>query len=59
MHMGIRNSMEECEFEGQVLNQSEQERDLGVIMHKSVKLTIQCAEAAKKANDNYNDTEFD
>ena len=39
MNMGSMNRMVECEFGGQVLNQSEQERELGVIMHKSGKST--------------------
>ena len=50
MHRGSRNRMVEYEFGGRVLSQSEQERDLGVIMHKSGKSKIQYAEAAKKAN---------
>ena len=33
-----------------MLNHSEQKRDLGVVMHKSGRSTIQCAEAAKRAN---------
>src|SRR6218665_1632722 len=33
-----------------VLKVSEEERDLGVIMHRSVKPSRQCAEASKKAN---------
>ena len=47
--------MVEYEIGGQVLNQSEQERDLEVIMHKSEKSTKQCAEAAKRANRVYLD----
>src|SRR5678816_952042 len=35
---------------GMVLKVSEEERDLGVIMHKSAKPSRQCAEASKKAN---------
>ena len=50
MHIWSRNRIVEYEFGRQVLNQSEQERDLGVIMHKSGKSTNQCAEAAKRAN---------
>ena len=48
MHMESRNRMVEYEFGGQVLNKSEQERDLGV--HKSGKSAKRCAEAAKRAN---------
>src|SRR6218665_2480268 len=33
-----------------VLKVSEEERDLGVIMHRSAKPSKQCAEASKKAN---------
>ena len=39
MHMGNRNRMVEYELWGHVLNQSEQERDLGVIVQKSGRLT--------------------
>src|SRR6218665_2369336 len=35
---------------GKVLKMSEEERDLGVIMHRSAKPSRQCAEASKKAN---------
>ena len=35
---------------GKVLKVSEEERDLGVIMHRSAKPLRQCAEASKKAN---------
>lgn len=42
--------MVDYEFGGRVLDQSEQERDHGVIMHKSGKSTIQCAEATKRAH---------
>ena len=38
------------EFGGQVLNQSEQERDLEVNIHKIGKSTKQCAKTAKRAN---------
>ena len=50
MHMGSRNRMMEYQFEEQVLNQSEQERDLAMVMHKSGKSTKQCAEADTRAN---------
>ena len=49
IHLGSRNRTVGYEFWGQMLNQSEQERDLGVIMHKSGKSTKECA-AAKRAN---------
>src|SRR6218665_2176602 len=35
---------------GKVLKVSEEERDLGVIMHRSAKPSKQCAETSKKAN---------
>ena len=50
MHMGKRNSEFSYEMGGMVLKVSEEERDLGVIMHKSAKPSRQCAEASKKAN---------
>jgi len=50
MHMGKRNQELSYEMGGKVLKVSEEERDLGVIIHRSVKLSRQCAEAAKKAN---------
>ena len=50
MHMGKRNKEFAYEMGGKVLKVSEEERDLGVIMHKSAKPSRQCAEAAKKAN---------
>ena len=34
-----------------MLKMSAEERDLGVIMHRSAKPSRQCAEASKKAND--------
>ena len=50
MHMGKRNNEFSYEMGGTVLKASEEERDLGVIMHKSAKPSRQCAEASKKAN---------
>src|SRR6218665_1072934 len=38
------------EMGGKVLKVSEEERDLGVITHRSAKPSRQCAEASKKAN---------
>jgi hypothetical protein len=35
---------------GRDLEEVEEERDLGVIMHKSMSMSRQCSEAAKKAN---------
>src|SRR6218665_718815 len=50
MHMGKRNQELPYEMGGKVLKVSEEERDLGVIMHRSAKPSRQCAEASKKAN---------
>ena len=51
MHMGKRNQELSYEIGGKVLKLSEEERDLGVIMHcRSAKPSRQCAEASKKAN---------
>src|SRR6218665_2299146 len=50
MHMGKRNQGLSYEMGGKVLKVSEEERDLGVIMHRSAKPSRQCAEASKKAN---------
>src|SRR6218665_751440 len=50
MHMGKRNQELSYEMGGKVLKVNEEERDLGVIMHRSAKPSKQCAEASKKAN---------
>src|SRR6218665_2823335 len=50
MHMGKRNQELSYEMGGKVLKVSEEERDLGVIMHKSAKPSRQYAEASKEAN---------
>ena len=50
VHMGKRNQELSYEMGGKVLKVSEEERDLGVIMHRSAKPSRQCAEASKKAN---------
>src|SRR6218665_1178415 len=49
-HMGKRNQELSYEMGGKVLKVSEEERDLGVIMHRSAKPSRQCTEALKKAN---------
>ena len=51
-HMGKRNQELSCEMGGKVLKASEEERDLGVIMHRSSKPSRQCADASIKANSN-------
>src|SRR6218665_2928471 len=50
MHMGKGNQELSYVMGGKVLKVSEEERDLGVIMHRSAKPSRQCAEASKKAN---------
>src|SRR6218665_3067333 len=50
MHMGKGNQELSYEMGGKVLKGSEEERDLGVIMHRSAKPSRQCAEASKMAN---------
>src|SRR6218665_2403762 len=50
MHMGKGNQELLYEMGGKVLKVSEEERDLGVIMHRSAKPSRQCAEASKNAN---------
>src|SRR6218665_1558232 len=46
--MGKRNQELPYEMGGKVLKVSEEERDLGVIMHRSAKPSRQCAEASKR-----------
>src|SRR6218665_2148824 len=50
MHMGKGNQELSYVMGGTVLKVSEEERDLGVIMHRSAKPSRQGAEASKKAN---------
>ena len=50
MHMGKRNQEFQYEMGGILLKTSEEERDLGVVVHNSGKPSRQCAEAAKRAN---------
>lgn len=50
MHMGKGNANFQYEIGGTATRVSEEERDLGVTVHKSGKPSRQCAEAAKKAN---------
>jgi len=45
MHMGKRNQELSYEMGGNVFKVSEEERDLGVIMHRSAKPSRQCTEA--------------
>ena len=50
MHMGKTNKKFQYEMGGTILRETEEERDLGVIVNNSTKPSRQCAEAAKKAN---------
>ena len=50
MHIWKRNQELSYEMGSKVLKVSEEERDLGVIMHRSAKPSRQCTEASKKAN---------
>jgi len=50
MHMGKTNKKFQYEMGGTILRETEEERDLGVIVNNSNKPSRQCAEAAKKAN---------
>jgi len=48
MQVGRNNKEFKYEIGGKTLQAVEEERDLGVIIHKSMKVSRQCAEAAKK-----------
>ena len=50
LHMGKKNEKFQYELGGMSIRDSEEERDLGVIVHNSAKPSRQCSEAAKKAN---------
>src|SRR6218665_2570194 len=50
MHMRKGNPELSYIMGGKVLKVSEEERDFGLIMHRSAKPSRQCAEASKKAN---------
>src|SRR6218665_1132820 len=50
MHMGRGNKKFKYDIGGVALRASEEERNLGVIMHSSAKPSRQCVEAAKRAN---------
>src|SRR6218665_439992 len=50
MHMGKGNKKFQYNIGGVTLRASEEERDLGAIMHCSAKPSRQCVEAAKRAN---------
>ena len=50
MHIGSKNGKAEYEMGGKVLDEVEEEKDLGVIISKDFKVAKQCAEAAKTGN---------
>ena len=50
VHFGKRNSMEEYKLNNTILEKSEQEKDIGVVVHKSLKPGEQCTKAAWMAN---------
>ena len=50
MQVGRNNKEFKYEIGGKTLQAVEEERDLGVIIHRSMKVSRQCAEAAKKGN---------
>jgi hypothetical protein len=50
LHLGKKNSMFEYTMGGVSLAASEWEKDLGVLVHQSLKPSMQCSKAAKKAN---------
>ena len=49
LHLGKKNNEFEYYMNGSLLASVDQERDIGVIVEKSLKPSLQCAEAAKKA----------
>ena len=50
MHLGANNNNFEYTMGGRVLEAVEFEKDVGVIVHRSLKPTMQCAQAANRAN---------
>ena len=50
LHLGRRNAMYEYTMEGRVLEAVEFEKDVGVLVHQSLKPSMQCARAAARAN---------
>ena len=50
MHKGRRNPQFEYSMNGIKLEPIEEEKDIGVLIHSSLKPTKQCREAARKAN---------
>ena len=50
IHIGHKNPQTEFKLNGKILQSKDEEKDLGVIVHKTLKSSRQCAEAVKKAN---------
>jgi len=50
LHVGKNNPRHNFFMNGAQLSESEEEKDLGVLVNKSLKPTSQCSEAARKAN---------
>ena len=50
VHFGYANSGAQYELEGEAIQTVQETKDLGVIVHESLKTSRQCLEAAKKAN---------
>ena len=50
MHVGRGNQQQEYCMNSQNLSKTESERDIGVITHKSLKPSLNCKEASRKAN---------
>ena len=50
MHIGKKNSNHAYTMNGNVLNVTEEEKDVGVLIEKNLKPSAQCLAAAKKAN---------
>ena len=50
MHVGHNNQHHEYNMGGTILHETTEEKDLGVWIHKSLKVSKHCAEVTKKAN---------
>ena len=50
LHFGKNNTGEDYLLNGVTLDKSDQEKDIGVIIHKTLKPTAQCTKAAGTAN---------
>ena len=50
LHLGVRNAGYEYTMGGTALETVEYEKDVGVMVHKSLKPSMQCAKAAARAN---------